>query len=255
MRARARRDEPGRVRRRSRRTSSRACARSASAGRATAATSRRPTTRSPASRPRSKATSTIIAAGISGSRIQVRRRQGRRRQDDLRRGHGASRAARAGHRTLVVSTDPAPSLGDALASAARRVSSPRQAASAGSTRSRSTRRARARALARRAAASCSRRSRCAARGSTSDDVARLLRLSLPGIDEIAALLELADFSARRPLRLHRRRHGADRPHAAHAGDAGAARRHGQGLRSHAGQAPHHGRTRFAAAGRPTPPTC
>ena len=49
-----------------------------------------------------------------------------------------------------------------------------------------------------AAASCSRRSPCAAPGSTRDDVARLLRLSLPGIDEIAGLL--------RARRLRRQRH-------------------------------------------------
>lgn len=102
-------------------------------------------------------------------------------------------AARAGLATLIVSTDPAPSLGDALkqrlGARPRRVSGARSLdavevdAPAALERWIATRRDLLEEI--------------ALRGTwlDRDDVARLLRLSLPGIDEIAALLELADFSA------------------------------------------------------------
>ena len=107
------------------------------------------------------------------------------------RGHGIS-AARAGRRTLIVSTDPAPSLGDALRQPLG-ASPAASKASAVSRRSRSTRPPRSSDGLPPAGAA----RRDALRGTwlDRDDVARLLRLSLPGIDEIAALLELADFSA------------------------------------------------------------
>ena len=102
-------------------------------------------------------------------------------------------AARAGRRTLIVSTDPAPSLGDAL----------RQPLGASPRRITGTSHLEAvevdapAALERWIAARRELLEEMALRGTwlDRDDVARLLRLSLPGIDEIAALLELADFSA------------------------------------------------------------
>jgi arsenite-transporting ATPase len=102
-------------------------------------------------------------------------------------------AARAGRRTLIVSTDPAPSLGDAL----------RQPLGASPRRVKGLSRLDAVevdapvALERWIAARRELLEEIALRGTwlDRDDVARLLRLSLPGIDEIAALLELADFSA------------------------------------------------------------
>jgi arsenite/tail-anchored protein-transporting ATPase len=102
-------------------------------------------------------------------------------------------AARAGRRTLIVSTDPAPSLGDALQQPLGRL--PRKIRGV----------ARLEAVEVDAAAALAawledRRGlleKIALRGSwlDADDVARLLRLSLPGIDEIAGLLQLADFAA------------------------------------------------------------
>jgi arsenite/tail-anchored protein-transporting ATPase len=102
-------------------------------------------------------------------------------------------AARAGQRTLIVSTDPAPSLGDALQQPLGRL--PRKV----------------RGVARLEAVEVDATDALAAwledrrglletialRGTwlDADDVARLLRLSLPGIDEIAGLLQLADFAA------------------------------------------------------------
>jgi arsenite-transporting ATPase len=102
-------------------------------------------------------------------------------------------AARSGRRTLIVSTDPAPSLGDAL----------RQPLGASPRRVKGLARLEAvevdapAALERWIAARRELLEEIALRGTwlDRDDVARLLRLSLPGIDEIAALLELADFSA------------------------------------------------------------
>ena len=102
-------------------------------------------------------------------------------------------AARSGLATLIVSTDPAPSLGDAL----------RQPLGAKPRPVRGAARLAAVEVDARAALDrwiASRRDlleEIALRGTwlDRDYVARLLRLSLPGIDEIAALLELADFSA------------------------------------------------------------
>ncbi len=97
-------------------------------------------------------------------------------------------AASSGQRTLVISTDPAPSLGDALG--ARLSGTPRRIripgldaaeidASRTMTRWLRSRRGVLQTI--------------ALRGTwlDADDVKRLLRLSLPGIDEITALLEIA----------------------------------------------------------------
>jgi arsenite-transporting ATPase len=101
-------------------------------------------------------------------------------------------AARSGLRTLVISTDPAPSLGDALArplsAAPRAVPLPRGTLHAVEIDA-------PRALERWLATRRGMLERIAIRGTwlDEDDVARLLRLSLPGIDEIAALLEVVRF--------------------------------------------------------------
>jgi arsenite-transporting ATPase len=105
----------------------------------------------------------------------------------------AVRAAQAGHLTLVISTDPAPSLGDALDQPlgpaprpVRRVRGlhavevdARRALDAWVSGRRDTLEA------------------IALRGSWLDreDVGRLLKLSLPGIDEVAALLQIAELGA------------------------------------------------------------
>lgn len=98
-------------------------------------------------------------------------------------------AARSGTRVLVASTDPAPSLGDALKVAL--TASPRPVPGAGD---------RLRAVEIDANAALSRwiderravLEAIALQGTwlDRDDVERLLRLSLPGIDELAALLEI-----------------------------------------------------------------
>ncbi|MGH9372205.1 MAG: ArsA family ATPase, partial [Vicinamibacterales bacterium] len=102
-------------------------------------------------------------------------------------------SARRGRRTLIISTDPAPSLGDALGQrlgrkprgvrAVRRLEAVEVDASA--------------ALERWVAARRSTLESIALRGTwlDRDDVSRLLRLSLPGIDEIAGLLEIADLGS------------------------------------------------------------
>jgi arsenite-transporting ATPase len=99
-------------------------------------------------------------------------------------------AARSGARTLIISTDPAPSLADALihplSSAPREIPAGRGLLHAFEL---DARRALERWLSGRRAAL----EQIALRGTWLDqeDVARLLRLSLPGIDELAALLEVA----------------------------------------------------------------
>jgi arsenite/tail-anchored protein-transporting ATPase len=105
-------------------------------------------------------------------------------------------AAKRRLRTLVISTDPAPSLGDALQASLSH--QPRRVALGGGTlyaaeidaprALRQWLRPRRRAL-----------EQIALRGTwlDEDDVAKLLRLSLPGIDEVAALLEIARFGADR----------------------------------------------------------
>ena len=102
-------------------------------------------------------------------------------------------AASRGDRTLVVSTDPAPSLGDALG--ARLHGVPRQVQVRGGILHAveiDSRTAIDRWLRRRQHVL----ETIAVRGTwlDSDDIAGLLRLSLPGIDEIAGLLEIARFS-------------------------------------------------------------
>lgn len=102
--------------------------------------------------------------------------------------------ARGGTRTLVVSIDPAPSLGDALGqrigSAVTRVD--------GVARLDALELDAGAALARWLKARRATFETIALRGTWLDqeDVTRLLRLSLPGVDEIAALLELTDLTRR-----------------------------------------------------------
>ena len=103
-------------------------------------------------------------------------------------------ASLRGGRTLVVSTDPAPSLGDAFG----RPLGPEP-------RKIPTRRGLLHAVEIDAPAALARwlntrrtvLERLALRGTwlDGDDISRLLRLSLPGIDELAALLEIARFAA------------------------------------------------------------
>jgi arsenite-transporting ATPase len=102
-------------------------------------------------------------------------------------------AAADGHRTLVISTDPAPSLGDALTqplgAAPRKVAVRRGSLYAVEVDA-------VRALERWLAGRRDALERIALRGTWLDreDVSRLLRLSLPGIDELAALFEIARFA-------------------------------------------------------------
>ena len=101
-------------------------------------------------------------------------------------------AARAGQPTLIVSTDPAPSLGDALhqrlGAAPRAVRGVRHlhAVEVDATSALEAWLAERRGLL----------ETIALRGSwlDADDVSQLLRLSLPGIDEIAGLLKIGDFA-------------------------------------------------------------
>jgi arsenite-transporting ATPase len=103
-------------------------------------------------------------------------------------------AALRGARCLVVSTDPAPSLGDALARPLgpepRKLQTPRGALRAVEIDAPS-------ALARWLDSRRAVLERIALRGTWLDkeDVSTLLRLSLPGIDELAALLEIARLAA------------------------------------------------------------
>jgi arsenite-transporting ATPase len=105
-------------------------------------------------------------------------------------------SAAAGNRTLVISTDPAPSLGDALsrslAAAPRRIPLRRGLLDAVEI---DAPRALERWLSKRRDAF----ERIALRGTwlDRDDVSRLLRLSLPGIDELAALFEIARLARTR----------------------------------------------------------
>lgn len=102
-------------------------------------------------------------------------------------------AARGGRRTLVISTDPAPSLGDALG--VRLGASPRRVP-LGRASLHAVEIAAPRALDAWLASRRERLERIAYRGTwlDRDDVARLLRLSLPGIDEIAGLFEIVRFA-------------------------------------------------------------
>ena len=103
-------------------------------------------------------------------------------------------AAVAGRRTLVISADPAPSLGDAfkraLAGEPTRIPVRRGLLHAVEIDART-------ALDRWIAARRERLERIALRGTwlDQDDVSRLLRLSLPGIDELAALFEITRFAS------------------------------------------------------------
>jgi arsenite-transporting ATPase len=101
-------------------------------------------------------------------------------------------AARRGRRTLLVSTDPAPSAGDvlrqSLTSSPRRVAGARGPLDAVEVHAQ-------RAIDRWLEPRLPVLATIALRGTwlDKDDVATLLRLSLPGIDEIAALLEIARY--------------------------------------------------------------
>jgi arsenite-transporting ATPase len=101
-------------------------------------------------------------------------------------------AARTGRTTLIVSTDPAPSLGDALKQRLTRVPRPVHGVAHLHAVEVDAARALASWLERRRALL----EQIALRGTwlDADDVARLLRLSLPGIDEIAGLLQLGEFA-------------------------------------------------------------
>lgn len=103
----------------------------------------------------------------------------------------AVKAARSGRRTLVISTDPAPSLGDALG---QRLG-PRPRAVRGVPRLHAVEVDASASLARWIAARRKTLETIALRGTwlDEDDVSRLLKLSLPGIDEIAGLLEIAEL--------------------------------------------------------------
>lgn len=105
-------------------------------------------------------------------------------------------AAKAGSRVLVASTDPAPSLGDALhqrlSASPRRVPLRRGHLFAAELDA-------ARSLKRWIDERRSALEQIALQGTwlDADDVARLLRLTLPGIDELAALFEIARLASGR----------------------------------------------------------
>jgi arsenite-transporting ATPase len=101
-------------------------------------------------------------------------------------------AARTGRATLIVSTDPAPSLGDALKQRLTRVPRPVHGVAHLHAVEVDSALALAGWLKRRRGLL----EQIALRGTwlDADDVARLLRLSLPGIDEIAGLLQLGEFA-------------------------------------------------------------
>jgi arsenite-transporting ATPase len=101
-------------------------------------------------------------------------------------------AARRGRATLIVSTDPAPSLGDALKQRLTCVPRPVHGVAHLHAVEIDAARALAGWLDRRRGLL----EQIALRGTwlDADDVARLLRLSLPGIDEIAGLLQLGEFA-------------------------------------------------------------
>ena len=102
--------------------------------------------------------------------------------------------ARAGHRTLLVSTDPAPSIGDALRQPL--TSSPRSVKGTAG-RLHAVEVNADKALERWLNPRRPVLETIALRGTWLDrqDVASLLQLSLPGIDEVAALLEIGRFAA------------------------------------------------------------
>jgi arsenite/tail-anchored protein-transporting ATPase len=154
------------------------------------------TTGSPESTPRSKATSTPAADPVIPSASGVPRVR-------LVGGKGgvgkttcaaafAVAAAAAGHRTLIISTDPASSLGDALNF--RLSATPRRIPRAPGVLHGVEINA-ARALDRWLSSRRGAFERMALRGTWLDqeDVSHLLRLSLPGTDELAGMVELMRF--------------------------------------------------------------
>jgi arsenite-transporting ATPase len=112
----------------------------------------------------------------------------------------AVQAAQAGRRVLLISTDPAPSLGDVLGRRLGHVPSvvPLRGGSLHAVEVDA-----ARALDRWLAGRRTVLEEIALRGTwlDRDDVARLLRLALPGIDEVAALLEIIRFARSRRFNL------------------------------------------------------
>lgn len=146
-----------------------------------------------ASTPRSKATNTSPADERSGSGPALLLVGGKGGVGKTTCAAAlAAAAARQGLRTLLITTDPAPSLADALAvplGATVRRAGPRglplYAIELDAPR----------AFRRWFAPRRARLEEIAARGTLldSDDVARLLNLSLPGIDEVAGLIEITTF--------------------------------------------------------------
>ena len=147
--------------------------------------SRRASTRSRASTPRSKETSTSLRYRFVGGKGGVGK-------TTCAAGIAVA-AALNGRRTLVISTDPAPSLGDALACALG--DEPTRIPLRGGHLDAVEIDARA-ALDRWIRTRRARLERIALRGTWLDqaDVSRLLRLTLPGIDELAALFEIIRFA-------------------------------------------------------------
>ena len=128
--------------------------------------------------------------------VRLLRRQGRRRQDDLRGGARRARAA-GGDRVLIVSTDPAHSLGDALgvplSSAPRRINRSLDAVELDAPR----------AFARWLKDHRRPLGEILEHGTWLDreDVDALLDLSIPGVDELMGILEIDRLASRkRPLR-------------------------------------------------------
>jgi arsenite/tail-anchored protein-transporting ATPase len=148
----------------------------------------RTTTGSRPSKPRSRAT--IIPAVRSAPRYRFLGGKGGVGKTTCAAGIAVAAAA-AGTRALVLSTDPAPSLGSALGR--RLTATPRRIPLPGKGTLHAAEVDAARAINRWLAGRRAALERAALRGTWLDeeDVARLLRLSLPGIDEIAALLELS----------------------------------------------------------------
>jgi hypothetical protein len=146
------------------------------------------------------------------------RRQGRRRGKRRARRRELSPRPAAARRVLVVSTDPAHSLGDALG--VKLSAQPRQV-DAASPPSSSTRRARSHAgcgsIAARSARFSSTAPGSIARTSTRCSTCRSGRRRARRPDGDRAL---ARTPSRDPVRPRRRRHGAHRAHAAAAGGAG-----------------------------------
>jgi arsenite-transporting ATPase len=155
--------------------------------------SRRRTTPSPGSKRPSKATSTTPARPQLSPRFHFVGGKGGVGKTTCAAAIAVAAAA-AGTATLVISTDPAPSLGDALRLSLSH--QPRRLPVKGGPLYAVEIDAR-KALDRWLAPRRDALEQIALRGTWLDaeDVSKLLTLSLPGIDEVAALIEIARFSA------------------------------------------------------------